>query len=101
MALPELLAKLGRPGDYYGFGATELPVVRITVDGVGTLGLPLPKVQAEALRAVARDAPYGRSRLHTKGGRSSSVTATARRRSTSRAQTSASRACGGHAACGS
>jgi hypothetical protein len=59
-ALPALLATLDRPGDYYGTGAAELPVVRIAVDSVGVLGLPVPTAQAEALRAAAQDAPYGR-----------------------------------------
>jgi hypothetical protein len=58
--LPALLAKLDRPGDYYGTGTTELPVVRVAVDGVGLLGLPIPRMQAEALRAAAHEAPYGR-----------------------------------------
>ena len=59
-ALPALLAKLERPGDFCGSGAVELPVVRLTVDGVGTLGLPITAAQAEALAAVATPAPYGR-----------------------------------------
>lgn len=63
-SLPALLATLDRPGDYYGTGAAELPVIRIAVDGVGVLGLPVPQSQAEALRAAAQDAPYGRG-LHT------------------------------------
>ncbi len=58
--LPALLAKLERPGDFCGSGAMELPVVRLTVDGVGTLGLPIAAAQAEALAAVATPAPYGR-----------------------------------------
>jgi hypothetical protein len=56
--LPSILKKLDRPGDYYGTGVAELPVVRITVDGVGMLGLPVPLAQAEALRAIATDAPW-------------------------------------------
>ena len=59
-ALPLLLKKLPPPGDFYGSGKVELPVVRIAVKGVGDLGLPIPPVQAEALRAAAEDAPYGR-----------------------------------------
>ena len=58
--LPALLEKLPRAGDFYGSGAAELPVVRLAVKGVGDLGLPIPLVQAEALRAAAEDAPYGR-----------------------------------------
>src|SRR5688500_15062487 len=58
--LPRLLSKVERPGDFYGAGETPLPVVRMEVDGVGLLGLPLPVVQVEALAAVAAPAPYGR-----------------------------------------
>jgi hypothetical protein len=59
-SLPEILAALDRPGDYFATGVAELPVLRIAVDGVGLLGLPVPPIQAEALRRVAQDAPYGR-----------------------------------------
>ncbi len=58
--LPSLLAKLERPGDFWGRGTIELPVVRLNVDGVGTLGLPLPSLQAQALARIATPAPYGR-----------------------------------------
>ena len=59
-ALPAILATVDRPGDFYGTGSVELPVVRLAVDGVGPLSLPIPPAQAEALRAVSVDAPYGR-----------------------------------------
>ncbi len=59
-ALPALLKSLDRPGDYVGTGAQPLPVVRLSVDGVGPLGLPLLRSQTEALHALAEDAPYGR-----------------------------------------
>jgi hypothetical protein len=59
-AIPTLLKKLPPPGDFYGAGTVELPVVRLAVKGVGDLGLPIPPVQAQALRAAAEDAPYGR-----------------------------------------
>lgn len=58
--LPELLASVERPGDFYGEGAAPLPIVRIAVEGVGLLGLPIPAVQAEALARIAEPAPYGR-----------------------------------------
>ena len=58
--LPALLAKLERPGDFCGSGAVELPVVRISVDGVGTLGLPIRESQCKAIGRVATPAPYGR-----------------------------------------
>ena len=58
--LPRLLADVKRPGDFYGTGEVPLPVVRLAVDGVGILGLPLPPMQVEALARVATPAPYGR-----------------------------------------
>ena len=58
--LPRLLADVKRPGDFYGTGEVPLPVVRLAVDGVGILGLPLPPVQVEALARIATPAPYGR-----------------------------------------
>jgi len=60
--LPRLLADIKRPGDFYGTGEVPLPVVRLAVDGVGILGLPLPPMQVEALARVATPAPYGRGR---------------------------------------
>lgn len=58
--LPALLAELDPPGDFCGAGSVELPVVRLSVEGVGLLGLPIPEAQAEALARVASPAPYGR-----------------------------------------
>lgn len=58
--LPKLLATVERPGDFYGVGAVPLPILRISIDGVGLLGLPVPAVQAEQLARLAEPAPYGR-----------------------------------------
>ena len=58
--LPRLLANVKRPGNFFGSGQVELPVVRIAVDGVGTLGLPIAPSQADALVRVGSPAPYGR-----------------------------------------
>jgi predicted 2-oxoglutarate/Fe(II)-dependent dioxygenase YbiX len=58
--LPRLLATVGRRGDYCAQGSTAIPVVRLAVNGVGTLGLPIPSSQARSLLAVATLAPYGR-----------------------------------------
>lgn len=58
--LPAILATVDRSGDFYGTGAVDLPVVRLSVDGVGPISLPIPPAQAEALRAVSVAAPYGR-----------------------------------------
>ena len=59
-ALPEFLKTVKRPGEFYGSGAIELPIVRIEIDGVGRLGLPIPPLQAQQLIALATPAPYGR-----------------------------------------
>lgn len=58
--LPRLLATARRPGEFHASGCVELPVVRIAVDGVGTLGLPIPAAQARALIERATPAPYGK-----------------------------------------
>ena len=58
--LPALLQGLDRPGDLCGSGTLAIPVVRLRVEGVGLLGLPLPDVQAAQLATVATPAPYGR-----------------------------------------
>lgn len=58
--LPRLLATVKRPGDFFAAGELEAPLVRIEVDGVGVLGLPIPPVQAAALAGIAAPAPYGR-----------------------------------------
>ena len=58
--LPSLLANIEHPGSFCAHGRVELPVVRLAVEGVGTLGLPIPAVQGEALARLARPAPYGR-----------------------------------------
>jgi predicted 2-oxoglutarate/Fe(II)-dependent dioxygenase YbiX len=41
-------------------GTVDMHLPGLTIDGVGTLALPLLPVQAEALIAVAEQAPYGR-----------------------------------------
>ena len=58
--LPRILEAMVRPGDYFGTGELAIPVVRISVDGVGVLGLPVPTAQAREPRSIATDAPYGR-----------------------------------------
>lgn len=58
--LPRLLATAQRPGEFYATGCVELPVVKIAVDGVGALGLPVAPVQARALIERATPAPYGK-----------------------------------------
>lgn len=58
--LPRIAATLQRPGDFFARGAAELPVVRISVAGLGVLGLPIPPVQLKELTKRATPAPYGR-----------------------------------------
>ena len=60
--LADLLRKANRPGDFYAFGTTELLPPSLSVDGVGSIALPLLPVQADQLVAVAERAPYGRGR---------------------------------------
>lgn len=58
--LSEVLGTVQRPGDFYVSGRQEIFAPRITVDGVGTVALPLLPQQAAELAAVAEQAPYGR-----------------------------------------
>ena len=60
MQLAELLRKAHRPGDFWVSGTTELLPPSLSVDGVGSIALPLLPVQARQLVAVAERAPYGR-----------------------------------------
>ena len=58
--LVRILNKVQRPGDFYTTGINELLAPSLTVDGVGSIALPLLPIQAEQLIAVAEQAPYGR-----------------------------------------
>ena len=59
-ALAEELSTVQRPGDFYTAGTAEFLAPRLEVEGVGPIALPLLKVQAEQLIAIAERAPYGR-----------------------------------------
>jgi len=59
-ALAEELSTVQRPGDFYAAGTAEFLAPRLEVEGVGPIALPLLKVQAEQLIAIAERAPYGR-----------------------------------------
>lgn len=59
-ALAEILGTVQRPGDFHVSGRLEIFAPNISVDGVGTVALPLLPQQAAALAAVAEQAPYGR-----------------------------------------
>lgn len=58
--LAQVLGTVQRPGDFYVSGRQEIFAPSITVDGVGTVALPLLPQQAAQLAAVAEQAPYGR-----------------------------------------
>lgn len=58
--LAEVLGTVQRPGDFYVSGRQEIFAPSISVDGVGTVALPLLPQQAAELAAVAERAPYGR-----------------------------------------
>ena len=49
-----------RPGDFCTGGVVPIYSPRLEVDGVGAVALPLMKVQAKQLVAVASRAPFGR-----------------------------------------
>ncbi|MGE5152720.1 MAG: 2OG-Fe(II) oxygenase [Bdellovibrio bacteriovorus] len=59
-ALAESLADVQRPGGFHCAGSFDIHPPRLEVEGVGTIALPLLPVQAQALIAVAEQAPYGR-----------------------------------------
>lgn len=59
-ALVEILQHVERPGDFYVSCTTEIFALRLDVDGVGPISLPLLPFQAEQLVAIAERAPYGR-----------------------------------------
>lgn len=58
--LAEVLGTVQRPGDFYVSGRQEIFAPSITVDGAGSVALPLLSQQAAELAAVAEQAPYGR-----------------------------------------
>src|ERR1700730_15118155 len=58
--LAQVLGTVRRPGDFYASGAIEIPALRLEVDGVGVVALPLLPAPAEQRIALAERAPYGR-----------------------------------------
>ena len=58
--LLDALAAIDRPGDVVAVGNRELTMPGLEVEGLGTVGLPLPKAQARALIRQCRQAPYGK-----------------------------------------
>jgi len=59
-ALESLLSEVNRPGDFFVSGMREVPMPKVTVDGVGVLSFPVPPAQIEMLIGQATRAPYGR-----------------------------------------
>ena len=58
--LDDILRTVQRPGDFYATGTADMFTPRLEVAGVGPIALPLLPAQAQALLAVAEQAPYGR-----------------------------------------
>ena len=58
--LRDALQTAERPGDFYASGTLDMHPLRLEVDGVGPLALPLLQAQADQLIARAEQAPYGR-----------------------------------------
>ncbi len=58
--LIEALAAVDRPGDVVAAGERGLTMPGLEVEGLGTIGLPLPEAQARALIRRCRQAPYGK-----------------------------------------
>ena len=58
--LVKLLKSIDRPGDFCVGGKLDVPMPRVTVDGVGDLSFPVPQVQIDALIEKAERAPYGK-----------------------------------------
>jgi predicted 2-oxoglutarate/Fe(II)-dependent dioxygenase YbiX len=58
--LANILAEVDRPGDYFVAGRAEFLALRIEVEGVGLIALPLLPAQAKQLIKAATRAPFGR-----------------------------------------
>ncbi|AUB85509.1 2OG-Fe(II) oxygenase [Candidatus Thiodictyon syntrophicum] len=59
-ALAKCLARVQRPGAFYATGTFDIHPPRLEIEGVGPIALPLQSAQAEQLKSVAEQAPYGR-----------------------------------------
>ena len=59
-ALAECLARVQRPGDFYATGTFDIHPPRLEIEGLGPIAFPLQSAQAERLKSVAEQAPYGR-----------------------------------------
>lgn len=58
--LSAILRSIGRAGDFYAAGRSEMAPPNLQVDGVGLISLPFQQQQLDALLARASLAPFGR-----------------------------------------
>lgn len=58
--LADVLHAVEHPGDFYASGTLDMHPLRLEVEGIGPLALPLLPAQADQLIAQAEQAPYGR-----------------------------------------
>jgi hypothetical protein len=54
------LAKIDRPGTFCTSGTAPAVLPGLEIDGVGTIGVPLPAAQAKELKQHFEQAPYGK-----------------------------------------
>jgi predicted 2-oxoglutarate/Fe(II)-dependent dioxygenase YbiX len=59
-SLLDAVNQINRPGSYCTKGVAPAVVPGLAVDGVGAIGLPLSSQQAEQLKTVCVQAPYGK-----------------------------------------
>jgi hypothetical protein len=59
-SLLDAVNRINRPGSYCTKGVAPAVVPGLAVDGVGAIGLPLSSQQAEQLKTVCVQAPYGK-----------------------------------------
>ncbi len=58
--LLKTLSKVNRPGDFCTAADRPITMPGLEVEGIGLVGLPLPKSQARKLIKLCRQAPYGK-----------------------------------------
>jgi predicted 2-oxoglutarate/Fe(II)-dependent dioxygenase YbiX len=58
--LETLLSDLPQPGNFYAYGAKEIPMPKVEVDRVGIVSFPISVDQIKKIIEQATQAPYGR-----------------------------------------
>jgi hypothetical protein len=58
--LSQALAKIDRPGSFCASGSVPAVLPGLEVEGLGPIGLPLTTTQAEELKPLCQQAPYGK-----------------------------------------